>query len=99
MACESVGSAGPFNGLWQKAPGGGGGGSTLKTTTWEGGHRVVGGVRFRGRVQPAVSNATVSTHDFLPTMATLAGTPLPTDRHYDGVDLSPILFDGLSQKL
>ena len=40
-----------------------------------------------------VSNATVSTLDFVPTFASVAGVQLLADRVYDGVDLSPLLFD------
>ena len=45
VACEAIGEAGPFVGAWQRY-GPGGGGSTYKTTTWEGGHRVIGVVRW-----------------------------------------------------
>ena len=47
-----------------------------------------------GKISPAVSHATVSSLDFLPTILALAGVDLPTDRVYDGVDLAPVLFNG-----
>jgi arylsulfatase A-like enzyme len=48
-----------------------------------------------GKIAPgSVSNATVSSLDFLPTILALAGVPLPSDRTYDGVDLAPLLFEG-----
>jgi arylsulfatase G len=88
--CNLTGSVGPFTGLWQKREGGGG--SSAKTTLWEGGHREVGLARWPGRIAPRVSNATVSSLDLLPTIASLAGVALPADRVYDGVDLSPVLL-------
>ena len=49
------------------------------------------------KITPGViSDATVSSLDFLPTILALAGVNLPTDRSYDGVDLAPVLFDGAS---
>ena len=86
------GSAGPFTGLWQKNEGGGG--SSAKTTLWEGGHREVGLAWWPGRIQPRVSNATVSSLDYLPTFLALAGVPLPTDRVFDGMDISHVLLEG-----
>ena len=91
VKCELAGSAGPFTGEYQKKLGGG---STLKDTTWEGGHRVPGVAYWKGKIDPRVSNATVSSLDFLPTILALAGVPLPADRSFDGVDLSPLLFGG-----
>ena len=91
VKCELAGSAGPFTGEYQKKLGGG---STLKDTTWEGGQRVMGLAHWPGRISPRVSNATVSSLDYLPTILALAGVPLPTDRSYDGVDLAPVLFGG-----
>ena len=40
----------------------------------------------------ATSHALVSQLDFLPTLAALAGLPLPAGRTYDGIDLAPVLF-------
>eukprot|EP01063_Lacrimia_lanifica_P022926 TRINITY_DN30436_c0_g1_i1.p1 TRINITY_DN30436_c0_g1~~TRINITY_DN30436_c0_g1_i1.p1 ORF type:complete len:549 (+),score=163.06 TRINITY_DN30436_c0_g1_i1:35-1681(+) len=91
VPCENIGSQGPFEGAWQKSRHGGGGGGTAKTTVWEGGHRTVGLARWPGTVRPGVSGALVSTLDFVPTLAKLAGAELPTDRVYDGVDLGPLL--------
>ena len=48
-----------------------------------------------GRIPAGVvSHTTVSTLDFLPTIAALAGVPLPADRDYDGVDIAAVLFAG-----
>ena len=38
-----------------------------------------------------MTGALASAMDVLPTIANLAGAPLPTDRSYDGVDLGPVL--------
>ena len=92
VKCELAGSPGPFTGEYQKKLGGG---SALKDTTWEGGQRVFGLASWPGKIKPGIiSNATVSSLDFLPTILALAGVPLPTDRSFDGVDLGPLLFDG-----
>ena len=92
VKCDLSGSPGPFTGLWQKQHGGGG--SSSKTTLWEGGHRMVGVARWPGHVLPRVSNATVSTLDFLPTILRLANIDIPNDRVYDGIDISHVLLDG-----
>jgi len=90
--CDLAGSPGPFTGLWQKNEGGGG--SSAKTTLWEGGHREVGLARWPKKIAPRVSAATTSSMDYLPTLLSLAGVPLPSDRTYDGIDLAKVLFDG-----
>jgi hypothetical protein len=90
--CGLAGSAGPYVGAYQQvlSPGS----ASLKDTTWEGGHRVFGIVSGPGIAAGSVSHAIASTLDIWPTVAALTGVPLPTDRSYDGVDLSPVLFDG-----
>jgi hypothetical protein len=90
--CDMIGSQGPYQGLWQKSKQGGGGGSTAKGTEWEGGHRVVGLASWPGVVSPGVSNALVGAIDVVPTFLALSGVALPTDRSYDGMDISPILL-------
>ena len=60
-----------------------------KGTTWEGGVRVPGIVRWPGRVPKEVtSDAIVSTLDILPTFAALANASenVPDDRRIDGVN-------------
>ena len=91
IKCDLAGSPGPYVGAYQAKLGGG---SSLKDTTWEGGQRVFGLAHWPGHIAPTVSDATVSSLDFLPTILALAGVPLPTDRSYDGVDLAPLLFGG-----
>ena len=64
-----------------------------KAQTWEGGFREPGMARWPGKITPgSASHAIVSTMDIHPTLLTLAGVPLPTDRPIDGLDLSPVLF-------
>jgi arylsulfatase A len=58
-----------------------------KRQLYEGGIRVPGMVRWRGRIGPRVSRAPNSTLDVLPTLCEIAGVPLPDDRQYDGVSL------------
>ena len=92
VACEMVGDQGPYIGAWQRSKAGGGGGGTAKSTEWEGGHRVVGLAHWEGTIAKGQStDALVSSLDFVPTFASLAGVELPADRVYDGIDLSPLL--------
>jgi len=64
-----------------------------KGTTWEGGQRVPGMVRWPGKIAPGqVANDIAMTIDIFPTIMNLLGIPLPSDRVIDGVDLAPILF-------
>ena len=65
----------------------------LKGTMYEGGIRVPGVIEWPARiVEPRTSRVAAVTSDILPTLATLAGAPLP-DRPLDGIDLEP-LIDG-----
>ncbi len=65
-----------------------------KGTTWEGGHRVPGIVRFPGRIPPAtVSTEMASTLDLFPTLLRLAGAEVPADRVIDGRDIWALLAD------
>ena len=62
-----------------------------KTTCWDGGLRVPFIVRAPGRIPAGVtSDLTTATIDLMPTLATLAGAELPTDRVLDGIDISKI---------
>eukprot|EP00047_Mylnosiga_fluctuans_P012367 m.25635 g.25635 ORF g.25635 m.25635 type:complete len:452 (+) comp4191_c0_seq1:2-1357(+) len=90
VKCGLSGSQGPFTGAYQAQLGGG---STGKFTTWEGGHRVPGVAAWPGHIPAGVvSAALVSTMDLVPTFAALAGATLPSDRHFDGVDIADVLF-------
>ena len=66
-----------------------------KATTWEGGVRVPGIVRWPGKVPAgATSAAMISTLDVLPTFAALAGAAdaVPDDRPVDGFDQTGLLL-------
>jgi arylsulfatase A len=67
-----------------------------KATTYEGGQRVPGIVRWPGVVKPRqLSSEIASTLDIFPTLARAAGVDMPADRVYDGFDLMPMLRDGV----
>jgi arylsulfatase len=55
---------------------------------YEGSIRTIGMIRWPGRIEPSVSNEMVALHDFLPTLATIIGAEIPSDRSIDGVDQS-----------
>ncbi|MCP5115630.1 MAG: sulfatase-like hydrolase/transferase, partial [bacterium] len=64
-----------------------------KMTTWEGGARVPGIMRWPGKIAGGqVSREIASTLDLFPTFAALAGAEVPGDRKLDGVDLSGFLL-------
>uniref|UniRef100_A0A480JNB4 Steryl-sulfatase isoform 2 n=1 Tax=Sus scrofa TaxID=9823 RepID=A0A480JNB4_PIG len=68
-----------------------------KATNWEGGIRVPGILRWPGVIQAGLElDAPTSNMDLFPTVANLAGAPLPEDRIIDGRDLMPLLL-GQSQ--
>ncbi len=65
-----------------------------KGTTWEGGMRVPGIVRWPGHVAPGrVTDELAASIDLFPTLAALAEAEVPADRTIDGIDLGPLLFD------
>ena len=62
-----------------------------KGTSWEGGTRVPFIARWPGKIPAGkVQNQPAMTIDLLPTLATLAGVPLPP-RKIDGLDIWPLL--------
>lgn len=73
------------------------GGSTgglrgMKSTSWEGGYRVPGIVRWPGQIPTGqVISAPCGTIDMLPTLLAAAGVEGPKDRIIDGVNLLPVL--------
>lgn len=75
-----------------------GGGSAAKMTLWEGGHRVVGLAHWPGTIAPGVSGALASSLDYIPTVLSFAGVALPTDRSFDGIDLTALLISPDSQR-
>jgi len=77
-----------------------------KNSNWEGAYRVPAMVRWPGHIKPgSVSNSIVSHHDWLPTLASIAGDSSVKEKllkghtigeetykvHLDGYDLSPYL--------
>ncbi|KAM6149248.1 arylsulfatase F-like [Rhynchocyon petersi] len=59
---------------------------------WEGGIRVPGIIRWPQMLQAGkVIDEPTSLMDVLPTLASLVGVPLPSDRVIDGRDLMPLL--------
>jgi len=83
---DAGGSVGPFNGssagYWNVGKG----------STWEGGIREPAFAYWKGKIQPGITDEVVSSLDVFPTFAALAGLPLPTDRVYDGKDMSDVLL-------
>lgn len=67
-----------------------------KGTTWEGGVRVPCIFWWPGKIKPAVITDIGATMDLYTTFSALTQTPLPNDRIIDGLDLSPVLFEGES---
>ena len=66
-----------------------------KLQLWEGGIRVPFIVRWPGKTASGeVSKAPVSGIDLLPTLAELAGVPLPTGLSVDGESLAPAITGG-----
>lgn len=64
-----------------------------KQFTFEGGMRVPGIIRWKGHIKPKESHELASTIDLFPTLVTLAGGQLPTDRPIDGIDISGHLLE------
>ena len=65
-----------------------------KGEVYEGGHRVPCIAYWPGRISPGtVTHETVLTMDMFPTFAALAGAEIPVDKHVDGVNILPVLFD------
>ncbi|KAA0725235.1 Arylsulfatase G [Triplophysa tibetana] len=70
------------------------GGGSAKRTTWEGGHRVPTVVAWPKKIKPnSTSNALLSGMDIFPTILSLVGVKPPSDRHYDGIDITDILLN------
>ncbi|XP_053243240.1 steryl-sulfatase [Podarcis raffonei] len=63
-----------------------------KSTSWEGGIRVPGLLRWPGVFKPGTHiDEPTSNMDIFPTIVKLAGASLPSDRIIDGHDLMPLL--------
>ena len=81
------------------------GGSNLpcrgtKATTWEGGQRVPCIMHWPETIQPGRTYAPIARSiDLFPTFAALAGAKVSGERKIDGVDLSPVITDGVEDAL
>ena len=65
-----------------------------KASVWEGGHRVPAIAWWPGKIQAgAVTGELAAGFDLWPTMAELAGAPLPAERPLDGVSLASVLLE------
>ena len=73
-----VASSGPFSGELGDAK--------------EGSIRTVGMIKWPGKITPGVTNEMIAIHDFFPTLATIIGAAVPTDRPIDGVDQTDFLL-------
>lgn len=63
-----------------------------KGSVYEGGLRVPCIVKWPGRVKPGTAtNAASYFPDWFPTLCHIAGAPLPSEQHLDGIDLAPVL--------
>jgi hypothetical protein len=83
----SGGSAGLFTGRYS------GYWNTGKGSTWDGGIHEAAFAHWEGQITPGSRTAEVtSSLDLFPTASALAGIPLPTDRVYDGKDMSDVLL-------
>jgi len=51
-----------------------------------------------GKIKPSVAHNTASTLDLFPTIMSIAGIDMPSDRRYDGYDLSPTIFESKSSE-
>jgi len=78
---ENISSNGPLRGQ--------------KAQVYEGGHRVPCIAFWPGKIEGGkVTDQTAMTMDFFPTIAKLAGAPLPAGQKIDGVDVSSLLLKG-----
>ena len=64
-----------------------------KGSTWEGGQRVPGIVRWPDRIAPGrVSDEVVTAMDLYPTLAAICGGEVPNDRVIDGRDIQQLWY-------
>ncbi len=64
-----------------------------KGTTWEGGQRVPGIVRWPRRIAPGrVSDEITTAMDLYPTLAAICGGAVPSDRVIDGRDIGALWY-------
>lgn len=64
-----------------------------KGSTWEGGQRVPGIVRWPAKIPPGgTSDAVVTAMDLYPTLAAVCGAEVPSDRVIDGQDIQQLWY-------
>lgn len=65
---------------------------SYKGTTWEGGQRVPCIMRWPGEIPAGtVCNELTTAMDLCPTLATVGGAEMPTDRIIDGKEIGPLM--------
>jgi arylsulfatase len=58
-----------------------------KATKYEGGHRVICIMKWKGQIKPGtVASDILANFDLMPTFVKLAGTTMPPNRKYDGLE-------------
>ncbi|MFC2125535.1 sulfatase-like hydrolase/transferase [Bacteroidota bacterium] len=67
-----------------------------KTTLWEGGHRVPAIAWWPGKINPGITNDLTCSMDIFPTMVNLTGIEGKILPEFDGINITPILFDDKS---
>jgi arylsulfatase A len=85
------------NGPWLDKKWNGGSAGMLrdgKAGTWEGGYRVPAIAWWPGKIKPRVTHELGSSMDLFATALKLASVEIPKDRPIDGIELTPLLFDG-----
>ena len=83
---------GPLTGSTSSPGGSTGGLRGSKGTTWEGGLRIPFLARAPGRLPAGITKSdAVTLMDVFPTVSALAGLPMPSDRTFDGRDISALL--------
>ncbi len=69
-----------------------------KSSPFEAGMKVPLIAKWPGVIKPGISEERVIGMDMYPTMLSAAGLPLRPKQHVDGVDLMPLLTEGMSLK-
>ena len=71
----------------------------FKGSVWEGGHRIPAIAWRPGSIEPGSETPQLAaTMDVWPTLAELAGSPIPADRSVDGISLVPVLGGGAVER-
>ncbi len=65
-----------------------------KISLLEGGHRVPAIAYWKNKIKPGVSSETLISMDLAPTVLSLAGSEIPKETEFDGIDFSNTLIKG-----